>query len=181
MHGTRNSSKCEAHGQNTKYHFFKDGKNQFCFQGEVGNSGLIIQFNYVFLHSNCKLITSCQCWNMQSVLQMDPGQDLLLAALSESGICPNDIGQFDVDAQDVAQPSTTQQVRWWELTDHCRILFLMCSRMLWFLLLFQSISISALGVGVGTESADVVRNEPPTSALIVSSSIRMKFICCSVI
>lgn len=46
------------------------------------------------------------------VLQMDPGQDLLLAALSESGICPNDIGLFDVDSQDVAQPSTTQQVRW---------------------------------------------------------------------
>lgn len=46
------------------------------------------------------------------MLQMDPGQDLLLAALSESGICPNDIGQFDVDAQDVAQPSTAQQVRW---------------------------------------------------------------------
>lgn len=45
------------------------------------------------------------------VLQMDPGQDLLLAALSESGICPNDIGLFDVDAQDVAQPSTAQQVR----------------------------------------------------------------------
>lgn len=45
------------------------------------------------------------------VFQMDPGQDLLLAALSESGICPNDIGLFDVDAQDVAQPSTTQQVR----------------------------------------------------------------------
>uniref|UniRef100_A0A671VEQ3 Protein strawberry notch homolog 1 n=1 Tax=Sparus aurata TaxID=8175 RepID=A0A671VEQ3_SPAAU len=43
------------------------------------------------------------------VLQMDPGQDLLLAALSESGICPNDIGLFDVDAQDVAQPSTAQQ------------------------------------------------------------------------
>uniref|UniRef100_A0A8D3BPU8 Protein strawberry notch homolog 1 n=1 Tax=Scophthalmus maximus TaxID=52904 RepID=A0A8D3BPU8_SCOMX len=40
---------------------------------------------------------------------MDPGQDLLLAALSESGICPNDIGLFDVDSQDVAQPSTTQQ------------------------------------------------------------------------
>uniref|UniRef100_A0AAQ6AI37 Protein strawberry notch homolog 1 n=1 Tax=Amphiprion ocellaris TaxID=80972 RepID=A0AAQ6AI37_AMPOC len=38
---------------------------------------------------------------------MDPGQDLLLAALSESGICPNDIGLFDVDSQDVAQPSTT--------------------------------------------------------------------------
>lgn len=45
------------------------------------------------------------------VLQMDPGQDLLLAALSESGICPNDIGLFDFDSQDVAQPSTTQQVR----------------------------------------------------------------------
>ena len=45
------------------------------------------------------------------MLQMDPGQDLLLAALSESGICPNDMGLFDVDSQDVAQPSTTQQVR----------------------------------------------------------------------
>lgn len=42
--------------------------------------------------------------------QMDPGQDLLLAALSESGICPNDIGLFDSDAQDVAQTSTAQQV-----------------------------------------------------------------------
>lgn len=42
---------------------------------------------------------------------MDPGQDLLLAALSESGICPNDISLFDVDSQDVAQPSTNQQVR----------------------------------------------------------------------
>uniref|UniRef100_A0A8C3A5E5 Strawberry notch homolog 1 (Drosophila) n=1 Tax=Cyclopterus lumpus TaxID=8103 RepID=A0A8C3A5E5_CYCLU len=40
---------------------------------------------------------------------MDPGQDLLLAALSESGICPNDFGIFDVDSQDAAQPSTTQQ------------------------------------------------------------------------
>lgn len=42
---------------------------------------------------------------------MDPGQDLLLAALSESGICPNDIGLFDVDSQDVTQPSTTEQVQ----------------------------------------------------------------------
>ncbi|KAA8584287.1 hypothetical protein FQN60_008072, partial [Etheostoma spectabile] len=65
---------------------------------------------------------------------MDPGQDLLLAALSESGICPNDIGLFDVvDSQDVAQPSTTQ----------------------------QSIAISALDVGVGTESVGVVRTELP--------------------
>ncbi|TMS08383.1 protein strawberry notch homolog 1 isoform X2 [Larimichthys crocea] len=72
---------------------------------------------------------------------MDPGQDLLLAALSESGICPNDIGFFDVDSQDVAQPSTTQ----------------------------QSISISALDVGVGTpESVDVVRTEPPAPVPIVT-------------
>lgn len=42
---------------------------------------------------------------------MDPGQDLLLAALSESGICPNDIGLCDVDSQDVTQPSTAEQVR----------------------------------------------------------------------
>ncbi|XP_049415796.1 protein strawberry notch homolog 1 isoform X2 [Epinephelus fuscoguttatus] len=71
---------------------------------------------------------------------MDPGQDLLLAALSESGICPNDIGLFDVDSQDVAQPSTTQ----------------------------QSISISALDVGVGTESVEVVRPEPPAPVPIVT-------------
>uniref|UniRef100_A0A8C8MHM5 Protein strawberry notch homolog 1 n=1 Tax=Oncorhynchus tshawytscha TaxID=74940 RepID=A0A8C8MHM5_ONCTS len=38
---------------------------------------------------------------------MDPGQDLLLAALSESGICPNDL--FDFDPQDAAMPSPTQQ------------------------------------------------------------------------
>ncbi|XP_028273352.1 protein strawberry notch homolog 1 isoform X1 [Parambassis ranga] len=71
---------------------------------------------------------------------MDPGQDLLLAALSESGICPNDIGLFDVDSQDVAQPSTTQ----------------------------QSISISALDVGVGTEPVEVVRPDPPAAVPIVT-------------
>uniref|UniRef100_UPI0037E8FF7D protein strawberry notch homolog 1 isoform X2 n=1 Tax=Semicossyphus pulcher TaxID=241346 RepID=UPI0037E8FF7D len=71
---------------------------------------------------------------------MDPGQDLLLAALSESGICPNDIGLFDVDSQDVAQSSTAQ----------------------------QSISISALDVGVGTESVEVVRTEPPAPVPIVT-------------
>lgn len=71
---------------------------------------------------------------------MDPGQDLLLAALSESGICPNDIGLFDIDAQDVAQPSTAQ----------------------------QSISISALDVGVGAESVDVARTEPAASVPIVT-------------
>ncbi|KAG7215357.1 hypothetical protein INR49_022594 [Caranx melampygus] len=71
---------------------------------------------------------------------MDPGQDLLLAALSESGICPNDIGFFDVDSQDVAQPSTTQ----------------------------QSISISALDVGVGAETVEVARTEPPAPVPIVT-------------
>ncbi|XP_008296811.1 protein strawberry notch homolog 1 isoform X2 [Stegastes partitus] len=75
---------------------------------------------------------------------MDPGQDLLLAALSESGICPNDIGLFDVDSQDVAQPSTTQ----------------------------QSISISALDVGVGTEAVDVARPETPAAVPIIT--IRQK-------
>uniref|UniRef100_A0A3Q1HWS5 Protein strawberry notch homolog 1 n=1 Tax=Anabas testudineus TaxID=64144 RepID=A0A3Q1HWS5_ANATE len=71
---------------------------------------------------------------------MDPGQDLLLAALSESGICPNDISLFDVDSQDVAQPSTTQ----------------------------QSVSISALDVGVGAETVETVRTEPPPSVPIVT-------------
>uniref|UniRef100_A0A3B4X1X8 Protein strawberry notch homolog 1 n=1 Tax=Seriola lalandi dorsalis TaxID=1841481 RepID=A0A3B4X1X8_SERLL len=73
-------------------------------------------------------------------MDMDPGQDLLLAALSESGICPNDIGLFDVDSQDVAQPSTTQ----------------------------QSISINALDVGVGAETVEVVRTEPPAPVPIVT-------------
>ncbi|XP_068609448.1 protein strawberry notch homolog 1 [Brachionichthys hirsutus] len=71
---------------------------------------------------------------------MDPGQDLLLAALSESGICPNDIGFFDADPQDGAQPSTTQ----------------------------QSISISALDVGVGAESVDVLRTEAPVPVPVVT-------------
>lgn len=39
---------------------------------------------------------------------MDPGQDLLLAALSESGICPNDL--FDLDPQDTVPPPVPQQV-----------------------------------------------------------------------
>lgn len=58
-------------------------------------------------------VTHCVNAHVSSLchsFQMDPGQDLLLAALSESGICPNDLGLFDSDAQDVAQPSTAQQV-----------------------------------------------------------------------
>uniref|UniRef100_UPI003AADC2E0 protein strawberry notch homolog 1 n=1 Tax=Centroberyx gerrardi TaxID=166262 RepID=UPI003AADC2E0 len=73
---------------------------------------------------------------------MDPGQDLLLTALSESGICPNDV--FDVDSQDVAQPSTTQ----------------------------QSISISALDVGLGAEAVGAVRTE--TAAPLPIVTIRHK-------
>ncbi|KAM4634944.1 protein strawberry notch homolog 1 isoform 1-T2 [Polymixia lowei] len=69
---------------------------------------------------------------------MDPGQDLLLTALSESGICPNDV--FDVDSQDVAQPSSTQ----------------------------QSISISALDVGFGTEAVGAVRTEAAAPVPIVT-------------
>ncbi|XP_034564841.1 protein strawberry notch homolog 1 isoform X2 [Notolabrus celidotus] len=73
-------------------------------------------------------------------MKMDPGQDLLLAALSESGICPNDIGLFDLDPQDVAQPSTTQ----------------------------QSISINALDAGVGAESVEAVRAEALAPVPIVA-------------
>ncbi|XP_048845982.1 protein strawberry notch homolog 1 isoform X2 [Brienomyrus brachyistius] len=61
---------------------------------------------------------------------MDPGQDLLLAALSESGISPNDL--FDISAIDMAQPSNVQ----------------------------QSVPISALDLGVGAEAGGVLRQEP---------------------
>ncbi|XP_063066402.1 protein strawberry notch homolog 1 isoform X2 [Engraulis encrasicolus] len=71
---------------------------------------------------------------MMSDLMMDPGQDLLLAALSESGICPNDL--FDLDPQDaVPVPAPT-----------------------------QSVSVSALdGVGLAAEAAGIVRLEPTQS------------------
>ncbi|CAL8340528.1 unnamed protein product [Arctogadus glacialis] len=49
--------------------------------------------------------TACSVLN--GLLKMDPGQDLLLAALSESGICPNDL--FDVDPQDVSHSSSAHQ------------------------------------------------------------------------
>ncbi|XP_055087633.1 protein strawberry notch homolog 1 [Periophthalmus magnuspinnatus] len=73
---------------------------------------------------------------------MDPGQDLLLAALSESGICPNDIGLFDVESQDAGQPSSAQ----------------------------QSISINALDVGLGTQPLEV--HQPETLSPIPVVSIR---------
>ncbi|KAM9801252.1 protein strawberry notch homolog 1 [Neosynchiropus ocellatus] len=71
---------------------------------------------------------------------MDPGQDLLLTALSESGICPNDLGLFDVDVQDVSQPAVAQ----------------------------QSISINALDAGLGAESSEAVRLEAPAPVPVVT-------------
>lgn len=45
--------------------------------------------------------------------------------------------------------------------------------MFYFLVLFQSISISALDVGVATESVDVVRTEPPAPVPIVTFRVRL--------
>ncbi|KAK7121004.1 hypothetical protein R3I94_020848 [Phoxinus phoxinus] len=61
---------------------------------------------------------------------MDPGQDLLLAALSESGICPNDL--FDVDPQDTFPLPASQ----------------------------QSVSLNALDIGLSNETSGIVRIEP---------------------
>ncbi|XP_067253506.1 protein strawberry notch homolog 1 isoform X2 [Chanodichthys erythropterus] len=61
---------------------------------------------------------------------MDPGQDLLLAALSESGICPNDL--FDVDPQDTLPLPASQ----------------------------QSVSLNALDIGLSNEASGIVRIEP---------------------
>ncbi|XP_051541767.1 protein strawberry notch homolog 1-like isoform X1 [Myxocyprinus asiaticus] len=61
---------------------------------------------------------------------MDPGQDLLLAALSESGICPNDL--FDVDPQDIIPAPASH----------------------------QSVSINALDIGLSNEASAIVRIEP---------------------
>ncbi|TRY94000.1 hypothetical protein DNTS_032821 [Danionella cerebrum] len=60
-------------------------------QGKSGDNVLIDVVEY------------CLWWS----LKMDPGQDLLLAALSESGICPNDL--FDADPQDMFPLSTQQE------------------------------------------------------------------------
>ncbi|NXK64228.1 SBNO1 protein, partial [Sylvietta virens] len=66
-----------------------------------------------------------------------PGQDLLLAALSESGISPNDL--FDIDSPDVvlANPAPTPAVQ-------------------------QSVPLSALELGLETEAAAAVKQEPET-------------------
>uniref|UniRef100_A0A8C5JB38 Protein strawberry notch homolog 1 n=1 Tax=Junco hyemalis TaxID=40217 RepID=A0A8C5JB38_JUNHY len=66
---------------------------------------------------------------------VEPGQDLLLAALSESGISPNDL--FDIDSPDVviANPAPTPAVQ-------------------------QSVPLSALELGLDTEAAAAVKQEP---------------------
>ncbi|NXO39163.1 SBNO1 protein, partial [Locustella ochotensis] len=68
---------------------------------------------------------------------VEPGQDLLLAALSESGISPNDL--FDIDSPDVvlANPAPTPAVQ-------------------------QSVPLSALELGLETEAAAAVKQEAET-------------------
>ncbi|NXS52199.1 SBNO1 protein, partial [Brachypteracias leptosomus] len=68
---------------------------------------------------------------------VEPGQDLLLAALSESGISPNDL--FDIDSSDVvlANPAPTPAVQ-------------------------QSVPLSALELGLETEATAAVKQEPET-------------------
>lgn len=68
---------------------------------------------------------------------VEPGQDLLLAALSESGISPNDL--FDIDSPDVVltNPTPTPAVQ-------------------------QSVPLSALELGLETEAAAAVKQEPET-------------------
>ncbi|NXG03993.1 SBNO1 protein, partial [Sakesphorus luctuosus] len=68
---------------------------------------------------------------------VEPGQDLLLAALSESGISPNDL--FDIDSPDVvlANPAPAPAVQ-------------------------QSVPLSALELGLETEAAAAVKQEPET-------------------
>uniref|UniRef100_A0A672U7M2 Protein strawberry notch homolog 1 n=1 Tax=Strigops habroptila TaxID=2489341 RepID=A0A672U7M2_STRHB len=68
---------------------------------------------------------------------VEPGQDLLLAALSESGISPNDL--FDIDSPDVVltNPAPTPAVQ-------------------------QSVPLSALELGLETEATAAVKQEPET-------------------
>nr|XP_009930795.1 PREDICTED: protein strawberry notch homolog 1 [Opisthocomus hoazin] len=68
---------------------------------------------------------------------VEPGQDLLLAALSESGISPNDL--FDIDSPDVvlANPVLLQNVQ-------------------------KSVPLSALELGLETEATAAVKQEPET-------------------
>uniref|UniRef100_A0A8C3IR59 Protein strawberry notch homolog 1 n=1 Tax=Chrysemys picta bellii TaxID=8478 RepID=A0A8C3IR59_CHRPI len=66
---------------------------------------------------------------------VEPGQDLLLAALSESGISPNDL--FDIDPADMGLATPVPAVQ-------------------------QSVPLSALELGLETEATVAVKQEPET-------------------
>ncbi|NXY47330.1 SBNO1 protein, partial [Ceuthmochares aereus] len=78
---------------------------------------------------------------------VEPGQDLLLAALSESGISPNDL--FDIDSPDVvlANPVPTPAVQ-------------------------QSVPLSALELGLETEATAAVKQEPETVSASALLNVR---------
>ncbi|NWH72382.1 SBNO1 protein, partial [Piaya cayana] len=78
---------------------------------------------------------------------VEPGQDLLLAALSESGISPNDL--FDIDSPDVvlANPAPTPAVQ-------------------------QSVPLSALELGLETEATAAVKQEPDTVSASALLNVR---------
>ncbi|XP_069727358.1 protein strawberry notch homolog 1 isoform X2 [Phaenicophaeus curvirostris] len=78
---------------------------------------------------------------------VEPGQDLLLAALSESGISPNDL--FDIDSPDVvlANPAPTPAVQ-------------------------QSVPLSALELGLETEATAAVKQEPETVSASALLNVR---------
>lgn len=62
----------------------------------------------VHAHNKSKLNVTCIC-DLNFLEMVEPGQDLLLAALSESGISPNDL--FDIDSPDVVLATPTPAVQ----------------------------------------------------------------------
>lgn len=64
----------------------------------------------VCAQNKSKLKVTC-IYGFNFLEMVEPGQDLLLAALSESGISPNDL--FDIDSPDVvlANPAPTPAVQ----------------------------------------------------------------------
>lgn len=78
---------------------------------------------------------------------VEPGQDLLLAALSESGISPNDL--FDVDGGDAGLATPTPSVQ-------------------------QSMPLSALELGLETEAAVPVKQEPETMSTPALLNVRVR-------
>ncbi|GAB1290185.1 Protein strawberry notch homolog 1 [Apodemus speciosus] len=79
---------------------------------------------------------------------VEPGQDLLLAALSESGISPNDL--FDVDGGDAGLATPTPPS------------------------VQQSVPLSALELGLETEAAVPVKQEPETMSTPALLNVRQQ-------